>query len=193
MQQCANNYWRGRLLNILTLAVVLIAARVANASLVTFTDFYDVPGSGYTLDILHQHYGFQHNFNDNGYNPLTDTLTSAKITLNFNTNDSWDWLFPEQVLMKLDNAQQQQWEVDSGNVGFNITVLSQLTDGILNVDLYWKQGDVQFNNSTLEVNANRSEALAPDPDPVPEPASVLLVVAGLFGVGLLRKIGYLGR
>jgi hypothetical protein len=95
--------------------------------------------------------------------------------------------------MKLDNAQQQQWEVDSGNVGFNITVLSQLTDGILNVDLYWKQGDVQFNNSTLEVNANRSEALAPDPDPVPEPASVLLVVAGLFGVGLLRKIGYLGR
>jgi hypothetical protein len=73
-------------------------------------------------------------------------------------------------------------EVDSGDVSLNVDI-AKLSDGLLNVTINWKSGDIRFDDSLLEVAGNRGASTAA----VPEPASLILVGSGLIALSVLVR------
>jgi hypothetical protein len=177
-------------------ALCLFGVGSATAAPITFTDVWDAPGSGVTLNSSNRTYSFTHNIiNPAGdpqgdiFNPLTDMLTSATLLLNFRDDECDPSLFcwfgnTEEVSLNLDGTNLPSFEVDSGDVSFVIN-LAMLADGLLNVDINWKSGDVRFDESILTAKGDRSSA--PPTGAVPEPGSLVLLGSGLVGMGIFIK------
>lgn len=185
------------------LAIPLLAAMAsAHAIPITFNDFYDpVTGAGnlwfgttasgastWTINLA---------INDDGYNALTDTITSVSIALRL--IDDGD-AAAESVNFTFDGVDFGSVTLGSGaattSVIFSSPTLSTsyLLDGLLTAKLDLAgvmsgasaaRSDFHFIDSTLTVTANRR---TPFSQSVPEPATWALIALGLFGMNWsLRK------
>lgn len=158
---------------------LLSASTLSQASVITFTDVYDPAdvylnsSAGPAPDLT-----FTHSILTQGFNSLTDTLTSITILLNF--MDDADRA-SEAVKIVLDSSSAGTYTVTSGSAVYTATVTalpsSMQTDGLLVVDLKATSGDFYFLSSTLTAEATRTSALLPSPG-----------LASLFGVGLLSLV-----
>jgi hypothetical protein len=195
-------------INKLALSLLLIAiSPVSNASIYTFTDVVDPDPDVLISFGNHKSYSFSHSILDDGYNALTDSITSASLVLNF--KDESNDAAPESVSFTFDLSPFGTQIITSGGATYTATfsglALIDLisADGILNVTLdnagitnghQANRSDFLFLGSTLTVNAvgESNEDLPPITpirlvEAVPEPVTLALMGIGLAGIGWSRK------
>ena len=156
-------------------AVTLVFGMAGVASAIPYTDTFDAgymhwlgwwggeTSVSWTFDIT-----------DDGFNPVTQDVTSAEVALNLQ-DDSWDfWEFASLHV----GTNYFIWEVDTGTTAFTVDSLMTLSDsGTIDCTLTANLGDFYFNTATLS-----AEGTEPSTAPVPEPSTVLLVGTGLLGI-----------
>jgi len=162
-------------------AMMLVFGMVGTTSAIPYTDTYDA--DNYYMDPRGGNSSVSWTFDitDDGFNPVTQDVTSASVALNFQ-DDSWrDWY----EIANLDvGSNSFFWEVDTGDVSFAITSLMTLSDtGTVNATLTARLGDFYFNGATLTAEGTGPAASSP----VPEPTTILLMGTGLLGLVYSRK------
>jgi len=168
-------------------AILLALTCTSNviAATVTYTDFYDAGPAGYygiklggtgwsstdsdswTFDIT-----------DDGYDPLTESITAATISLHLHDDkDGHHGYSLEYAQLTAGSTVFDTWEVDTGTEVFTLSSLTTLSNtGMLSMTLEAVSGDFYFKDSTLTATAVSA---------VPVPAA-----AWLFGSGLLSLAGF---
>lgn len=197
-------------INKLVLSLLLIASsNIANAAIYSFTDVVDPDPDALISFGNHKSYSFSHNILDDGYDILTDSITSASLVLNFK-DESTD-AAPESVSFTFDLSPFGTQTITSGGETYTATFsgLSLIdllsADGILNVELYnagqtnshqANRSDFLFLGSTLTVFVDgtfNDETSSEDPPPilaaqaVPEPATLALMGIGFAGLGWMPR------
>ena len=193
-----------RKLNKLVLSLLLIASSsIANATIYSFTDVVDPDPDALISFGNHKSYSFTHNILDDGYDILTDSITSASLVLNFK-DESTD-VAPESVSFTFDLSPFGTQIITSGGATFTATfsgssLIDLLSaDGILNVELYnagrtnshqANRSDFLFLGSTLTVyvDGTSDDETSNDLPPIqtqaiPEPATLTLMGVGFAGMG----------
>lgn len=176
--------------------LLLTGSLAAHATELTFTDVADPNPDELIAFGVNKTYSYSHNIFDDGYNALTDSITSASLVFSF-ADESTD-AAAESVFFTFDLAPFGSQLVTSGGTTFT-TVFSGLTlngllsaDGILNVELenagvtnghQENRSDFLFLGSILTVNVDRATISAAPVQAVPEPASLALMGAGFLGLG----------
>jgi hypothetical protein len=148
--------------------------------------------SGLTCQSLEFTYGLA------GFNPATDTLASASLTLTFYDDDSDQGNQQESVEISLDGVLAGgEISVTSGSTAGNpfslaFDVRSQLADGLLTVLLELgssNQGNNDFFFASSRLVADGARELNGEEEdraiPAPEPASLLLF--GIVAAGLAAR------
>jgi hypothetical protein len=194
--------------NLLTAMLFAGAIGSASAAPITLTDIFN-PNPDYLFDgsASTATLNFTQSLLDDGFNALTDTLTSASITLRFK-DESTD-VAPESVSFALDGLSFGTRTITSGGAIFTVTfsdssLLGLLSDGLLDVTLTNAgtltgassgRSDFLFLDSTLTVDGKRKNIPAGN-DPqgngpqasVPEPGTfALLGLASALGFALTRR------
>jgi hypothetical protein len=182
--------------NFLKSILALGAVAAVHATPITFTDIVN-PSEDVVVSKSRSNsvYTFIHDINDNGFNSLTDAVTAADIYLRL-ADDELDFfgIGTEYVNIKLDNIMaDSHMEVNTGTYHFMVDAAKLQDDGKLVVKLEATSGDFLFQDSRLEVKANRTGAIQPPrqetiPEAVPEPTTMALMLAGLIGmVAVVRR------
>ena len=166
-------------------AVTLVFGMIGTASAIPYTDTYDAGHLYMTSHLLLQpddSVSWTFDITNDGFNPVTQDVTSASISLNF-TDDGGRFDFGETADLDVGNN-YFYWGVDTGDVSFTITSLMTLSDsGTIDCTLTAEAGDFYFNSAILS-----AEGTEPSSAPVPEPSTILLMGAGLLGLaGYNRK------
>jgi hypothetical protein len=169
------------------LFATLLALASATALAIPITDIVDPTPD--PLITVGSPYSFVHDITDNGYNPLTQTITSALLTVSLYDKDTkGNETF--QFLIGSGGTSQTYSDsnVDNGAAGadYAISLVAALADlqadGKLNVQLSAQTGDFVFTQSKLEAQVSTRSAA------VPEPGILALLGIGVLGVGAaLRK------
>jgi hypothetical protein len=164
--------------NILKSILALGSVAMVHATPVTFTDI--VNPNDVHMSFLNSSHTFTHSILDNGFVSGTDAIQSATLVLSL--EDDFD-LFGgnETVRITLDNVVvNNSLEVGNANYSFLVNSSMLQADGQLTVTLSLLSGDFYFNQSRLDVSANRTEA-------VPEPGTMALMGLGLAGIGFAAR------
>lgn len=178
---------------IITLASALLAAGTASA--IPVTDFVN-PSPDLTIT-TGTPYVFTHDLTD-GLDAFVvgfDTITSAILSIHL-----IDFLNKgkEEFAFTIGSGSATQTvtgkDINNGSQGvwFEIPLVAALhdliTDGKLNVTLTAKSGSFEFADSSLTAEVTRGVAVQPtNPTLIPEPGSLLLLGAGLLGIGMTGR------
>lgn len=122
---------------------------------------------------------------DDGFDPLTQDVTSASIRLNLSDDSGWD--FWEFATLNI-GTNHFSWEVGDGDAAFRLASLMTLSDtGRVEASLSAVWGDFYFNSATLTAEGTLATGETPPPAPVPECASIFLLGAGLVGLTAVTR------
>ncbi len=184
-----------KILKALVLAVTFAGVtQSARAALVSVEDVFD-PGKDVFLDSSgDRSYKWGHDIKDNGFNPTTDTILSASLSLGLRDDQARDG--GESVKIRLDGDLFGSFKVNVGtaysqtSVWVDVDYLQQ--DGKLTVKLTATSGDFYLVDSTLKVTWDHptvGAATGGGSPTVPEPGTALLLGLGIAaaGLGISRK------
>jgi hypothetical protein len=176
----------------------MAGAGVANAGPLSFEDIYD------PSDLLFSRTGlrsltFTHDLTTEGFDPLTDTLTDATLSLYFSDDGDPS---AEKVDITLDDLWSFNNETITSGTGstrftFNVNLLVA-PDGTMNVSLTRQSGTFSFGRSVLNADVERAEVLTDtetetppetetDTVQAPEPAPFLLLSVAMLGAAGVRR------
>ena len=196
-------------INKLVLSLLLVASsNIASATIYSYTDVVDPDPDALISFGNHKSYSFSYNILDDGYNVLTDSITSASLVFNF--KDESSDVAPESVSFTFDLSPFGTQIITSGGETFTATFsglsLIELlsADGILNVELenagrtnshQANRSDFLFLGSTLTVNVDGTsddETSNEDPPPiqiqaVPEPDMLALMGLGFAALDWVSR------
>jgi hypothetical protein len=155
-------------------------ARVASATL------FDTGIVTLNHDIL-SHGSYDFSIATNGFSVPPDIVTSAALDITatgvIGTADPVYVDTPIDLFIGNLNSQSGSNHFSDTNLPIPLSVFSSWTDpGTLAVDVV--AGNQAFTLDTYRFTANYTD---PPPSSVPEPSTLLLLGAGLVGVGLLRR------
>ena len=176
---------------ILLSAVLLVLGAAGAVHALPYTDTYVVDVEqrymrGWAFDEVEWTFDLtQEKYGPDRFNPATQDVTSASVILNL-TDDSRCWDFWEVAYLDV-GMNQFVWEVDTGDVSFQVSSIITLSDtGKIDASLRAIWGDFYFNSATLT-----AEGTLPDvgTSPIPEPAAILLFGTGLIGLTFVTRRG----
>jgi hypothetical protein len=179
---------------------MLAGPSVANGAPLSFEDVYD------PSDLLFSRTGlrsltFTHDLATDGFDPLTDTVTGATLSLYFEDDGDPS---AEKVDIMLDDVWAYNNETITSGTGstrftFNVALLVA-PDGTMTVSLTRQNGTFYFGRSILNADADRAAVLTDPVDPVdpvdpadsesaqvPEPAPFLLLGIAVLGAAGVRR------
>ena len=204
----------------LTALTLAVSAGVAHAGPISFTDTFDpadvlfdnvAPGDANcsgnnAIDVVTysaasatrcETLTYTHTFFTSlpPYNPATDTLTSATLSI-WLYDDEASESAAEKIDYVLDVATLNEISGDMPAVNLNaftaapgnafpVTVLAAVHDGTLNVTLSIKAGDLRFNKSVLYAEGRQQDIVV-----APEPATLALfgLAAGASAIRRKRRV-----
>lgn len=160
--------------------LMLASGAVLQADPVSFLDVHD-PADVF-LSAANPSYSFTHDITDDGFNPATDVLDFALLSI-FIRDDS-DVFAAEYGHAVIDGVSTPSTEVDTTVYflfGGSFSILSSLqADGKLVVDIVRESGDFYFEGSSVVARGERTAS-------VPEPATLTLVGLGMIGAAALSR------
>lgn len=176
-------------------AGLLLMGGVAQASPLSFTDttlftptgtlaVQDLVGYGGSsvnfLEGTGDYVAWKHQFT---FTPPAQQILSGRLTLTLLDDDADKLLNPLTWELAFGYAEDGSWAlggVNTGAYGYNVNV-EFLKDGEFNVKLASLMGDFYITRSDLTITYE------PESAPVPEPGTIVLLGAGLLGLGAYSR------
>ena len=177
-------------------AVTLVFGMMGTARAMVYTDTHIPPiGSpsdptGVWMDSggAYPTYSWTFDITTDGFDPVTQDVTSADLSLNL-WDDGYDYMLSlEFAYLVVGGGFMSVWEVNTGPTDFTLTSLASLSDnGTVDVILGAAWGDFWLDSATLTAQATEPVGA---PIPNPEPATVMLMgigIAGILGAGARKR------
>lgn len=182
----------------LSVFLVILCAGAAGALTLTDTTLFAADGTISSEDYIDHGWGdvdfldglgdYVHWAHHYTFNPAAGTINSAELVLSFADDERDRWYNPFSWEVGYGIAESFQWDVgdiDSGDYSYSINV-AYLGDGYFEVLVGSMLGDFSIESSVLTIDYD--VASPSGSSPVPEPATMLLLGAGLIGMaGISRK------